>query len=109
MIVKDLNEKLGWEILAECSMDKEIKDGYTSDLMSDVMGNAPDDSVLITIQAHKNSVAVASLAGIIAIVLCGNRPCPDDMIEAAKEEDIAIFRTSESQYTSSWKIHELIK
>ena len=39
--------------------DLEIQNGYTSDLLSDVMGNAPEDSVLITIQAHKNTIAVA--------------------------------------------------
>ena len=45
--------------------DAEITTGYTSDLLSDVMGNADDGAVLITIQAHKNTVAVSSLAGTV--------------------------------------------
>jgi len=87
----------------------DIVDGYTSDLLSDVMGNAPDRAVLITIQAHKNSVAVASLAGITAIVLCNGRKAPEEMIEAAINEEIAIFRTGDNQFTASWKIAELLQ
>ena len=50
--------------------EEEILDAYTSDLLSDVMGNSPEDSVLITIQAHKNTVAVASLANINVLLIC---------------------------------------
>ncbi|MFO7849588.1 MAG: iron-sulfur binding hydrogenase [Spirochaetia bacterium] len=82
-------------------MNAVITAGYTSDLLSDVMGNAPDKSVLITIQAHKNTVAVASLAGITAIVLCNGRTIPDDMREAAENEGISLLGTEKDQFTAS--------
>jgi hypothetical protein len=81
--------------------DAEIQDGYTSDLLSDVMGNAAEGSVLITIQAHKNTVAVSSLAGVVAIIICNNRPATDDMIAAARSEGIAVFQTSGNQFNTS--------
>lgn len=81
--------------------DIEIEAGYTSDLLSDVMGNAAEHSVLITIQAHKNTVAVSSLAGVVAIIICNRRPVPEDMISAAAEEGIAVFQTSENQFKTS--------
>lgn len=109
MKITDLTDKLGYEPLWEPLPEGEIRAGYTSDLLSDVMGNAPDDSVLITIQAHKNTVAVATLAGINSIVLCNNRPAPEEMIEAAREEGIALIRTGENQFTASWKIHQAIE
>ncbi|WP_020611742.1 hypothetical protein [Sediminispirochaeta bajacaliforniensis] len=109
MKTADIGKVLGYECLCSEGMEAEIVDGYTSDLLSDVMGNAPDSSVLITIQAHRNSVAVASLAGIRAIVLCNGRKAPEEMIEAAINEDIAIFRTSDNQFTTSWKIAGLLK
>ncbi len=96
----NLKEKLGFELLTKCP-DKEIVAAYTSDLLSDVMGNAPEDSVLITIQAHKNTVAVSSLAGINAIVLCNNRTAPEDMIPAAENENIAILKTELNQFEAS--------
>ena len=50
-----------------------VVDGYCGDLLSDVMANAPAQSVLMTIQAHKNTIAVASLVGITALVICNGR------------------------------------
>lgn len=81
--------------------DSEISAGYTSDLLSDVMGNAEEGSVLITIQAHKNTVAVSSLAGVSAIIICNNRPIPADMMASAADEGIAVFRTSDNQFNTS--------
>ena len=81
--------------------DGEVTAGYTSDLLSDVMGNAEEGAVLITIQAHKNTVAVSSLAGIAAIIICSNRPIPEDMLAASADEGIAVFQTSENQFQTS--------
>ncbi len=100
MKIKELNEKLGFEALTEY-FDKEVIAAYTSDLLSDVMGNAPDDSVLITIQAHKNTIAVSSLAGINTVVICNNRQAPEDMISTAKEEQISVLKTDLNQFEAS--------
>ena len=105
MKVQDLAEKLQYECLVSKGNSEKITEGYTSDLLSDVMGNAPEDAVLITIQAHKNTVAVASLAGIKAILICNNRPAPEDMLSAAEDEEISVYRTKDNQFTASWKVH----
>ena len=88
--------------------DCVVSGGYTSDLLSDVMANAPQDAVLITIQAHKNTVAVSVLAGIKAIIVCNYRSVPEDMVQAAKKEGLAIFRTRENQFTISGKLYEYL-
>ncbi|MEM5948457.1 hypothetical protein WKV44_07855 [Spirochaetia bacterium 38H-sp] len=87
----------------------EIETAYTSDLLSDVMAHAPAQSALITIQAHKNTIAVATLAGIKAIIICNKRQIPDDMIDAAQQEGIAILGTEEDQFTISGKLYTLLK
>jgi hypothetical protein len=81
--------------------DAEVLDGYTSDLLSDVMAHAKEGSVLITIQAHKNTVAVCSLVGAVAILVCNNRPADDEMLAAAAVEGIAVFRTPANQFLTS--------
>ncbi len=108
MTVQEINLKLGYKELVLPNGNAEISDGYTSDLLSDVMGNAPEDSVLITIQGHKNTVAVASLIGMPAIILCNNRSAPDDMQAAAANEGIAIFTTTDNQFTASYRIANLL-
>jgi hypothetical protein len=104
MRTSDLAKALGLSILQGTYEDREISGGYTSDLLSDVMANAKADGVLVTIQAHKNSVAVASLVGLAAIVVCNDRPVPDDMVEAARAEGVALFRSSTSQFDVSGRL-----
>jgi serine kinase of HPr protein (carbohydrate metabolism regulator) len=72
------------------------------------MAHAKEGGALITIQAHKNTVAVATLVNVTCIVICNSRPIPEDMIEAAKDEGIAVLLTKENQYTVSGKLWDLL-
>jgi len=107
MKIKEAAEALGAEICQSVFDDIDISGVYTSDLLSDVMANAKDGGALVTIQAHKNTVAVAALVNISVIIICNSRPLPEDMLEAAKDEGIAVIRTKENQYTVSGKLWEL--
>ncbi len=105
MKLSALGSVLGYTTVQDDYQDHDLNGGYTSDLLSDVMANAAEDCVLITIQAHKNAVAVASMAGIAAIVICNSRPIPDDMVEAARNEQIALFVTDKNQFTVSAEVY----
>jgi hypothetical protein len=109
MTVADLGTVLGYECIQDQYEDGPVKAGYTSDLLSDVMANAPEESVLVTIQAHKNTVAVATLAGVRAVVICNSRPVPDDMTEAARGEGVAVFRTEKNQFQVSTELYEQLR
>lgn len=109
MKLKQIKEALNLTSLHEDYQDLDVKTAYTSDLLSDVMGNAPDECVIITIQAHKNTLAVATLKDSPGIIICNNRPIPDDFLAAAKEEQIAIFVTAKNQYEVSGELYTLLK
>jgi len=63
---------LKWEntkiVCCENSLNNQITDGYVSDLLSDVMANANENMAWITIQTHKNIVAIASLKELACII-----------------------------------------
>ncbi len=108
MTIREVAAALGCEVVQGAFKDAPLAGAYTSDLLSDVMANAKAGGALITIQAHKNTVAVATLASIAAIIVCNARPIPDDMIEAAKDEEVAILRTAESQFVVSGRLYALL-
>jgi predicted transcriptional regulator len=105
--ITEVAAALNAEICQKEFEDVEVCGAYTSDLLSDVMAYAKDGGALITIQAHKNTVAVASLVNISVLIICNSRPLPDDMLEAAKDEGIAVIRTKENQFTVSGKLWSL--
>lgn len=100
MTVEEIASLVNGKIAAPGS-GAEITAAYTSDLLSDVMGHCKDESVLITIQNHLNTIAVCTLVGVEAIVICHDRPVPDDMAAAAKREGVAILTTPMSQFEAS--------
>ena len=109
MTVKEIIEKLDLKCLNEANLDAEIKGAYSSDLLSDVMGNARSGQIWITMQTHKNVTAIATLKDIPAVVIVrGNQP-DEDMLAHAKEEDICILVSNEPTFTVCGKLYELIK
>ena len=112
MTIREVSAALGAEIVQDEFEDTELSTAYTSDLLSDVMANAirgGKGGALITIQAHKNTVAVATLVDISTLIICNNRPIPDDMIEAARDEGIAVLRVKENQFVVSGKLYNMIE
>jgi hypothetical protein len=108
MKVHRLVEVPSTECLLAAPNQAEATCGFTSDLLSNIMGQAEKGSVLITIQAHQNTVAVASLVGSPAILVCSSRPVPDDMKAAAERENIGLFRTCLNQFEASVAVHQLL-
>ena len=106
MTLQDLVSKLNGTLVVD-KPDAVITSAYTSDLLSDVMGHCGDESALITIQNHLNTIAVCTLAGIEVIVICHNRPVPDDMKAVAAREEVAIVTTPLSQFAASVALGEL--
>jgi predicted transcriptional regulator len=81
MTVNNIVDKLGLTVIGgEKGMDRVVKGGYVSDLLSDVMGNASEGDVWATLQTHKNVMAVASLKELAAVVLVKGFKPDDDML-----------------------------
>lgn len=106
MTLSEIAEKTHGEVAVDVP-DASVTSAYVGDLLSDVMGHAGDDSVLITVQNHLNTIAVCTLAGINVIVICHGRPVPPDMAAAAEREGVAIVVTQLSQYAAALALSEL--
>ena len=106
MTVSEIAEKVDGKVAVD-KPGTNVNYAYASDLLSDVMGHCGDESVLITIQNHLNTIAVCTLDGIEAIAICHGRPVPDDMKAAAEREGVAIVTTQMSQFEASVALAEL--
>jgi hypothetical protein len=101
--------KLGYTCLQDRYEDMDLAGGYTSDLLSDVMANLKEGQVLITIQAHRNTVAVASLVDAAAVIFCHGREAAQDVIEAAAKEGIALFSSPSNQFDTTCGVSALLQ
>lgn len=87
----------------------DVTGAYASDLLSDVMAHMQDGQVLVTIQNHLNTIAVCSLVGASAILLCHGRDVPADMQAAAEREHIALLRIPLGQYETCCAVHQAMR
>lgn len=109
MKVKDLVEKLNLKVLAGANgLDREIDGCYISDLLSDVMGNAQEGNIWITLQTHKNVMAVASLKEIACIILVKNLTANEDTVNQSNEEGLPLLQTSLPTYEIAGKVYEML-
>jgi len=109
MTLSELAKNIGCEILTgNVSLDQDIKDGYVSDLLSDVIGNIKENSIWITIQRHINILGVAKLKDVSAIIIPRSLQLEDNVISKAKEEGIAILRDPRSSFELSGIIYNLL-
>ncbi len=95
MTVNELVNKLDLQVYTLAKgLVHEVSGGYVSDLLSDVMGNAKEGQVWVTLQNHKNVVAIASLKELAAVILVkGIQPEPETL-QHANEENIPILGTA---------------
>lgn len=110
MTVREVAEKLELRVICgRQGLENEVSGGYASDLLSDVMGHADAGQVWITLQSHKNVMAIASLKDLAAVILIsGNKP-EQDTIAQSEEEAIPILATDLPCFEVAGKLYELLK
>ena len=84
---------------------RDVRGGYASDLLSDVMANAQDGDAWITMQRHVNTVAVAQLKNLAAIVIVNGRQPEADMIARAAEHGVAVVTTSLGAFDAAGRLY----
>ena len=109
MKVQELVDKLNLKVLSGANgLDREIEGCYVSDLLSDVMGNAEMGNVWVTLQVHKNVMAIASLKELACVILVKGQTASDDTLEQSNEEGIPFLSTDEETFDTAGKIYQML-
>jgi len=109
MKVKDIITILDLKVFGGSQgLEREITGGYTSDLLSDVMGHAENGKIWVTLQTHKNVLAIASLKELAAVILIKGLEPDADMLAQAEEEGIPVLGTTDQAFEISGKLYNLL-
>jgi predicted transcriptional regulator len=87
----------------------EVLDGYTGDLLSDVMANSKEGDIWMTRQVHQNIIAVASLKDHAGIILVHGAEPAKDTLEKAMKENIPVMGTNLSGFELAGRIYNILK
>lgn len=110
MTIREIKDKLDLKVFAgEKGLDKAVESVYCSDLLSDVMGNGEEAQLWITLQTHKNALAVAALKDMSGILLVNNHQPNADTLAASNEEDIPVLGSNKSAFELCGLLYQLIQ
>ena len=105
-IITGLNLKV---VSGHNGLSNEITGGYVSDLLSDVIGNAKEGQIWITLQTHQNIIAVASLKDISAIIIVKGLVPEVDTVEKSNIENIPLLSTEMDTFNIAGRLIELLR
>lgn len=110
MKVSELAEKLSLQVLSNHEgLGRNIRGGYVSDMLSDVMANSSPGNIWITLQTHPNIVAVAHLKDLSGIIIVGNRQPEEETLKKAASEGITIMQTAMAAFETAGRVHKLFE
>ena len=108
MQLKTIVEKLNLvQVTALEVPDVDVQIGYVSDLLSNVMGQAAEKYIWVTMQGHPNIAAIASLLSLACVVVAGGASIDPDTIERANENEVLIFKTDSSSFEITGQLYSL--
>jgi hypothetical protein len=108
MKLNQIIEKLQLEIRTGGNrLDVDVARGYASDLMSDVMANANEGDLWITLQIHQNIVAVAVMRSLAGIILVNGREPDAETVRKAKAEEVPIMISTMPTFELVGRLFEL--
>lgn len=107
MIVNDVVQPLNLQVVTgAAALNRKITGGYSADLLSCVMARAKAGNIWVTLQAHPNVIAVATLLELAAVIVTEGAPIPSEVKAKAEAEQIVLLTTP---HTTFWVVGELAR
>lgn len=107
MTAGELCRELSAEIHVAGDSEREITGATAGDLLSFVMGTAPEGAAWITIQTHLNVAAVAVLKDLPMIIIASGRAPAPELAARCEEENICIASVKDTIFSVCAKLARL--
>ena len=107
MTIRELIPVLDARVLCgDDKLDQEVKTACGSDLMSDVLRLDTSEMILITGLANLQVIRTAEMSDINFILFVRGKQATPDMVELAKECNIAILQSKQSMFKVCGLLYE---
>ena len=108
MKLEDIVKTLGMKAeAAQESLDREVRGGYASDLLSGVMANSREGDVWVTLQVHPNIIAVATLKDLAGIIIVQGKKPEEETIKKAQQEGVPLLVSDLQAFEIIGKLYQM--
>ena len=107
MKICTIKELLDAEVICcEDSLSRHVYSACGSDMMSDVLAYVKDQAVLLTGLCNPQVIRTAEMIDIYCIVFIRGKKPTEEMIEMAKDRDIAIICTDHRMFNACGMLYD---
>lgn len=85
-------------VCGEAHMERDVRFGFASDLMSDVLTLNTDNMLLVTGMSNVQTIRTAEMADVEQILVVRNKSITPEMRTVAEDNDIVIMSCSRSMF-----------
>ena len=85
-------------VCGEAHMERDVRFGFASDLMSDVLTLNTDNMLLVTGMSNVQTIRTAEMADIEQILVVRNKSITPEMRTVAEDNNIVIMSCSRSMF-----------
>ncbi len=108
MKIRDIVKTLGLKVVSgEKFLEREVTGGYVGDLLSDTLANSKKGDIWVTLQIHKNIIAVAISKELSGIIIINGRNPEEETLKKAKEEEIPVMISNLLTYDVAGRLYEI--
>jgi hypothetical protein len=107
MTIEEIVDKLGLQVITPGDMGQEVTGGYAADLLSCVMAKAKAGNVWVTLQAHPNVIAVASLLNLAAVIITEGLKPDLETAERAQENRVTLLGSPNTTFAVVGELSKL--
>lgn len=96
------------DLTPELSTDSvDVQSGFVSDLLSDVLANAPRGAALVTVQLHLNVIAVAVHAELACVIFAAGRKPEESVRLKAVQEGVRLLGSDTAAFEVVGQLYQL--
>jgi len=107
MKLSQVKEILSAQVYSEeALMDRDVSSAFACDLMSDVLAFVSDQPLLLSGLINPQVVRTAEMMDMKAIVFVRGKEPTDEILELAKEANIAIMSTESTMYRACGMLYQ---
>lgn len=110
MTIREILEALSLDVkTTQGDLGRTITGCYISDLLSDVMANAKEGEIWITLQTHPNIAAVASLKNLAAVIITNKRVPEEETVKRADGEHVTVAVSPLSTFEAGGLLYKMLR
>ncbi len=108
MKIQEIADLVSAEIICDQSVcrDRDIEYSVAADLMSEVMVDTKDGSLVVTGLINPQVIRTAEMMNVFAVLFVRGKEIPEQILQLAEDREVTVLRTPLTMFETCGRLYE---